>query len=105
MILLKYSGEFSFLIYLIVQGINNNITIGEITLYSGLSLSMIESFNRITSSTGEFFEYELNHIQRYNEFENQIPQSRDLSKNALLILSQYLLKMFFLSIQLRILKC
>lgn len=82
MTLLKYSGEFAFLAYLIVQGVNGSITVGEIILYSGLSLSMIETFNHISSSLGEFFEYDLKHIQRYNEFEAQVPELSDINKKC-----------------------
>ena len=78
--LLKYTGEFVFLIYLVTESINGNITIGDLVLYSGLALSVIISFGQITTSLGELFEYDLKHIQRYDEFETQIPRTNELNK-------------------------
>lgn len=78
--LLKYTGEFVFLIYLVTENINGNITIGKLVLYSGLALSVIMSFGQITTSLGELFEYDLRHIQLYNEFETQIPRTNELNK-------------------------
>lgn len=72
--LLKYSGEIIFLLFLIFQTINNNLSIGELVLYSGLSLSLIVAFDVFVNSLGDIFEYDLNHIKSYDVFLNNIPR-------------------------------